>query len=121
GRRRRGRRRNRKTLGCDKCCQRRFITKANGKQICYCAPLGEACTDTRECCDGGCLNGVCTLGGCTSPQTQCGNQCVNLQNDAANCGACGRACPANTVCNNGFACQSATCLAVTGIEGNVTL
>lgn len=120
GRGGRRRRRPRKTLGCDKCCQRRSITKANGKQICYCAPQGEACTDTRECCDGRCLSGLCTLGGCPSPQTLCSDQCVNLQTDANNCGSCGRACPAGEVCSNGFTCQGAACLAVTGIEGNVT-
>lgn len=121
GRGRRHRRRSRRSLGCDKCCQRRFITKSNGKNICYCVPIGETCADTRECCDGRCLNGICALGGCTPPQTLCGNNtCVNLQSDPKNCGACGRACPAGEVCNIGLACQTSTCFPLTAIEGDVS-
>lgn len=114
-------RRSGRSLGCDKCCQRRFITKANGKNICYCVPIGEICTDTRECCDGRCLNGVCALGGCTPPQTLCGNNtCVNLQSDPKNCGSCGRACPAGEVCNIGLACQASTCFPLTATTGDVS-
>ena len=50
-----------KTLGCDKCCQRRTTVNANGKTICYCAETGTACVQTRECCDGVCVSGVCRL------------------------------------------------------------
>lgn len=48
-----------KTLGCDKCCQRRTTTNATGKTICYCAETGTPCTQTRECCDGVCASRVC--------------------------------------------------------------
>lgn len=57
---------------------------------------------------------------CTPAQTDCNGVCVDLNSDEANCGACGRACGAGEVCNNGLACQPATCLPVTGTEGNVT-
>jgi hypothetical protein len=58
---------------------------------------------------------------CTPPETACGDTCVNLQTDEANCGQCGRACGANEVCNNGLACQAATCLPVTDTTGDVSL
>jgi hypothetical protein len=67
--------------------------------------------------------GACTTSPpptCTSPRTQCGSQCVDLQTDEDNCGQCGRACGPNEVCNNGLACQAAACLPVTGTEGNVS-
>lgn len=118
---RKGRHRSRRTLGCDKCCQRRFITRSNGKNVCYCVPVGESCNDTRECCDGRCFNGICTLGACTPPQTLCGNNtCTNLQSDPKNCGSCGRACPSGEVCNIGLSCQASTCFPLTAIEGDVT-
>ena len=50
-----------KTLGCNKCCQRRTAVNANGKTVCYCAETGTACTQTRECCDGVCASGFCRL------------------------------------------------------------
>lgn len=39
--------------------------------------------------------------GCQAPLIRCGNACVNTFNDRDNCGACGRACLANQVCNEG--------------------
>lgn len=58
-RRRRGRRA--KQLTCDQCCQRRVTTNAKGQNICYCAPEGTQCSQTRECCDGRCIGGTCQL------------------------------------------------------------
>ncbi len=52
------------------------------------------------------------LAGCSScpkGQTACGSTCANLQTDNANCGACGRVCPAGSACAAG-AC-STTCAA----------
>jgi hypothetical protein len=42
---------------------------------------------------------LCTAGGCqpitcSSGQTLCGNDCVNLELDSLNCGACQNACRA---------------------------
>lgn len=39
---------------------------------------------------------------CPSGTTCCGGACVNLHNDAANCGACGHACGANQLCAGGI-------------------
>jgi hypothetical protein len=67
--------------------------------------------------------GACTTSppSCSPSQTNCNGVCVDLTSDEANCGACGRACAAGDVCNNGLACQPATCLPVTGTAGNVSL
>lgn len=38
---------------------------------------------------------------CKSGTTKCGKQCVNLNTDNVNCGACAVACSGGTVCNEG--------------------
>lgn len=48
-----------KRLSCRQCCQRRVIKSNSGKNLCYCATSGTACTETRECCDGVCDSNVC--------------------------------------------------------------
>lgn len=35
---------------------------------------------------------------CSAPMARCGSNCVDLQRDAFNCGACGRACESNAAC-----------------------
>lgn len=49
---------------------------------------------------------------CPAGYTDCGGQCVNLESDAANCGACDKSCPTGTVCANG-ACSAGACPAGT--------
>src|SRR5262249_27593308 len=44
---------------------------------------------------------------CAAGTTLCGTACVDTRSNPANCGACGRACPAATVCAAGV-CQT-TC------------
>lgn len=46
--------------------------------------------------------------GCPGGQTPCGQTCVNLQGDAANCGACGQVCAATLACEAGNCCLPAT-------------
>ena len=41
---------------------------------------------------------------CASPQVLCGGACASLQDDPANCGSCGTACPRTQVCSAG-ACR----------------
>jgi len=118
-------------LGCDRCCQGRFvtITNAKGKQVnkCACKPEGEACSPDRsdQCCNGVCQGGTCGTKPsppppCNPPSITCNGQCVNPQTDPLNCGECRRICPPGTVCNNGLACQGAQCVPVTESEGCVT-
>lgn len=83
------------TYSCDTATARCVCT---GKT---CAP-GEACANS-----GG--SQVCTCNGqgvCADGQTCCQTPagCQDLNTDPANCGACGRACPA------GFACSAGTCV-----------
>lgn len=39
---------------------------------------------------------------CTSGQSMCGSQCVSLQSDRYNCGACGNVCPSTQYCSSGY-------------------
>ncbi len=44
---------------------------------------------------------------CSAPTVLCGSDCVDTSSDAANCGACGRACAAGQACRTG-ACTTVT-------------
>lgn len=70
-----------------------------------CGACGKVCDDGSACTDG-----TCTLA-CAPGLTACGDAmdgdggapggiCADLQNDVANCGMCGAACPMGQVCNN---------------------
>jgi hypothetical protein len=62
------------------------------------------CTSNAQCVAGSaCLVGHCAV--CTGGLTVCPNACVNLGNDANNCGVCGHSCL-------GGNCSNATCLPV---------
>jgi peroxiredoxin len=39
---------------------------------------------------------------CPAGQTNCAGTCANLANDRTNCGACGKTCPAGSVCASGM-------------------
>lgn len=54
---------------------------------------------------------------CGPGTTQCGARCVDVNVDPANCGACGKACPAGQVCSNGTC--SLTCTGGTTKCGDV--
>lgn len=60
------------------------------------------CGNGTTCCDT-CLPSTCA-------QTCCSGQCVNVQTNPNNCGACGRTCEAGDICLNGAcACGADTC------------
>jgi hypothetical protein len=42
-----------------------------------------------------CQNGACVIASCDPNFTQCGNACVDTQDDAQHCGKCGVQCPGN--------------------------
>jgi len=64
---------------------------------------------------------------CRAGRARCGGRCLDLQSHHSNCGACGRACPPNTLCLNGgcaarcnglFICPSPqACGCFTRLEG----
>lgn len=56
------------------------------------------------------VSGAAGATGCATSQSLCSGACVDLQNDNANCGACGVACPAGLTCANGSCCPAPTIL-----------
>lgn len=48
------------------------------------------------------------LGGCLVGERQCGDDCVNTNQDRANCGSCGKSCPEGQICSGGQC--SAACM-----------
>lgn len=53
--------------------------------------------------DGGGL--VPPAGECTVGLSRCGEQCVSLESDVTNCGACGVVCPSGGECRTGVCCD----------------
>jgi hypothetical protein len=58
-----------------------------------------ACGQAAQACQAD--TGTGGMMGCLPGQTMCGNTCTDLTSDAANCGACGNACPMGQTCNFG--------------------
>jgi hypothetical protein len=94
-----------------------------------CGECGKACGDGYYCCWNDCIPGgkdiPGTFGGREPPDAKvcgckedckelscCGEKCVDLENDDANCGACGNDCTAtrNSNCCNGECTSSDFCL-----------
>jgi CXCXC repeat len=148
-----------KICGCPLDLGQEVICSGSNQQTCNCICTGNSCANgcclnnicqggnTVEACGRGgelcnacttnvtnahpvCNNGQCGFE-CNLGFTQCGNQCVNIATDTANCGQCNNACPtpANAsaatcvggqcgfVCNAGFANCDAN--AANGCETNL--
>ena len=62
-----------------------------------CQPgTSQSCGDhARQSCEAACSRGSCS---CDTGFDRCRESCVDLQTDAAHCGACDQACPAGTIC-----------------------
>ena len=60
------------------------------------------------------MGGTCV---CSEGTKECGGECVNLKEDASNCGACGVTCATGEICSSG-SCEATT--VSQGIGGNGT-
>lgn len=92
-----------------------------------CGECGTRCADGEACVEGACglppcspvcmegetcESGVCRCGdgpACPPGQGCCGGDCVDVNNDGANCGSCGNACEAGQVCDMGM-CVTPACV-----------
>ncbi|MFT4039177.1 MAG: hypothetical protein QM692_13405 [Thermomicrobiales bacterium] len=61
-----------------------------------CAALGVICGPASDGC-----GGTLQCGGCDLDLSCCTGQCVNLQDDDANCGTCGNVCVPPATCGDG--------------------
>ncbi|QSQ17940.1 FG-GAP-like repeat-containing protein [Myxococcus landrumensis] len=119
--------------GTDNCNENATCTNIGGSFTCACNAGyegdGVTCTNIDECATSPCLNGGTCIDGVGSYTCKCaptyeGNNCqscsgtladcngnssdgceVNLQSDAASCGACGIVCSTGQICSNA-ACQA---------------
>jgi hypothetical protein len=69
------------TCGASNCRRGEYCMSSSGQTVCTCNG-GPGCGWGETCC-----------------QSPAG--CFDLDTDESNCGACGRACPSGTNCNNG--------------------
>jgi hypothetical protein len=84
-------------LPCGTCgpCVQDETSFTGCTEICWTRrPPGGTCDEYDRPCRG------CTIT-CPTGFTRCGTGCVDLANDAANCGSCRNACAANEVCQGG--------------------
>jgi len=86
-------------------------TLGGGSPPAQCSP---DCGPSQRCDTSGTPRCVCITG-----TTSCNSQCVNINTDNNNCGACGTACASSQTCNNG-ACQSSGQPPTNAVLGDVT-
>jgi len=69
-------------------------------------PTGELCSPTtHECIPGT----SCQSTGCPTPDTCCGDFCVDTTTSSSSCGFCGNVCPTGSVCADSFCQTPGTC------------
>jgi hypothetical protein len=76
-----------------------------------CREAGRPCSKNANCCSGVCdttnpdpfKRNRCV---CPPGTASCRGLCVNLQNDEANCGTCGKACGSGSTCLSGGGCPA---------------
>lgn len=83
-----------------KCKPKCPVCKKCVKGKCKPQPDGTACGAGQTCTGGDCLASSCPDG-----QVRCDGACVDTATNDANCGACGKACPAGSGCCGGGCCE----------------
>nr|HEX4313444.1 hypothetical protein [Kofleriaceae bacterium] len=90
-----------------------------------CGTCGSACASDQTCSAGACEQVGSGSGSgsdvCDAPDTSCGpDACVDLDTDAANCGACGSACATTATCMTGRCTNPLVAMHTTGsVDGTV--
>jgi hypothetical protein len=85
----------------------------------HCGACGTTCAAVANGTNA-CASGQCRIGSCNAGFADCNglvsDGCeTNTQTNSANCGACGRACPAGNSCTNGV-CGVSNCQTVAGVR-----
>lgn len=83
-----------------------------------CREVGRPCQRGENCCGrAACKGRRCR---CPRKEVACGRRCVDLLNDPANCGACGRRCPSGACLHGTCGCDPFANLCPSEIDGQCT-
>lgn len=89
----------------DGCCEGTICLTDARECDGECIPQDDCCVDGDCPDDATCEDGVCVCS--VADEAVCGESCVNLATDGANCGVCGNACPTGNCFHGACSCTNA--------------